>query len=250
MKKLHTHLLILIFLFSVSLFSCQKDNVQNDFYNTIIENTITDIDGNIYKTILIGDNWWMAENLKVTHYNDGTLIPEITDDEDWTNLSTGAFCWYDNDESTYKKFGALYNWYAVESENLCPEGWHVATYEDWEELVKFLELNGQSYGGSGFNIAKALAAKTEWNLSDEEGSIGYYLSENNSSGFKALPGGIRFASGEFNYANYQGFWWTSTEYNTEKARYYYLGFDDIDLIHSFYDKNRGKSIRCVMNKEE
>ncbi len=97
--------------------------------------SIADIEGNVYMTIQIGSQTWMAENLKTTLYNDGTVIPNVTDDTQWVNLQTGAYRWYMNDEEEYKdRYGALYNWYTVRNGKLCPAGWHVPGDEEWKKL--------------------------------------------------------------------------------------------------------------------
>ena len=103
-------------------------------------NTVTDIDGNAYHTVAIGTQVWMVENLKTTRYNDGTAIPLVTDSAVWGNLtSTPGYCWYNNDMSMYKNlYGALYNWYAVSTEKLAPEGWHVPTNSEWGVLINYL----------------------------------------------------------------------------------------------------------------
>ncbi|MBI4645984.1 MAG: fibrobacter succinogenes major paralogous domain-containing protein [Bacteroidia bacterium] len=106
--------------------------------------TVTDIDGNIYNTIIIGTQEWMQENLKVIHYRNGDAIPDVTGDTQWSNLSTGAYCNYNNNESNALIYGRLYNWYAVaDSRNICPAGWHTPTDAEWTTLTDYL---------GGFNI--------------------------------------------------------------------------------------------------
>jgi len=109
---------------------------------SIDQATVKDIDGNVYKTIRIGDQTWMAENLKTTHYSDGALIPIVPEQGAWSRLKTGALCWYENDPLSYKDvYGALYNSYAVaDSRKLCPPGWHVPTIAEWQELEDYLEV--------------------------------------------------------------------------------------------------------------
>jgi uncharacterized protein (TIGR02145 family) len=189
---------------------------------------VADIDGNVYKTIQIGSQIWMAENLQTRKYNDGTEIPQVSYASRWSSLSTGALCWYDNVTLTY---GALYNWHAVSSGKLCPSGWHVATDEDWTTLTTFV-------GGT----------ETAGNKLREKGTL-HWTSPNsgavNSSGFTALPGGYRYYNGVYNAGKRYGFWWTSTESNSVNAyaRDLYYGYAYVDRISS--DKRSGASVRCV-----
>jgi uncharacterized protein (TIGR02145 family) len=138
-------------------------------------NTVKDIDGNVYRTVTIGTQVWMAEDLKTTHYNDGTPIPYVTDHTEWANLKSGAYCWKwsdNNDESDKNIYGAFYNWYAT-AEKLCPVGWHVPTDKDWETLVDFC-------GGWEIAGGKLKEVGTEhW----ESPNIG----ATNEFGFTALP---------------------------------------------------------------
>src|ERR1035437_6837240 len=185
MKK--TSLLSTMLLISIMLVSCSKKDDPN---NTV--NTVTDKDGNVYHTVTIGTQTWMAENLKTTQYNDGTSIPYVTDNTAWSILSTPAYCWYSNDAATYKnKYGALYNWYTVNTGKLAPTGWHVPTDAEWTTLTNYVTANL----GTSLNVAKALAATTDWTIDTyDAGAIGNDLSKNNSTGFSALPGGYRFFS--------------------------------------------------------
>ena len=123
----------LISLMVLSLFlSCSDDSVTANGDRT---DTITDIDGNVYEIIKIGNQWWMAENLKVTRYSNGDAIPNITDGSEWTNLTTGAYCVYNNENNNNSTYGLLYNWYAIaDGRNIAPEGWHIPTDAEWKEL--------------------------------------------------------------------------------------------------------------------
>ena len=126
-----TILLSTMLLTIIMLVSCSKKDDPN---NTV--NTVTDKDDNVYHTVTIGTQTWMAENLKTTKYNDGTAIPLVTDSTAWTSLLTPAYCWYNYDATTYKNtYGALYNWYAVNTGKLAPIGWHVATDAEWTTLT-------------------------------------------------------------------------------------------------------------------
>jgi len=128
----------------------------------------------------------MAENLKTTKYNDGTSIPNVTENSAWTNLSTPAYCWYNNDDTTYKNtYGALYNWHTVNTAKLAPTGWYVPTNDEWAILDNYLMTNGYNYDGSTTynNYAKSLAATTDWETDTGTGAIGNHLTKNNSTGF-------------------------------------------------------------------
>jgi uncharacterized protein (TIGR02145 family) len=160
---------------------------------------IKDKDGNYYTEVKIGNQYWMVENFRCTKYNDGTAIPNVTDDNKWQNLTSGAYCFYDNSTNTAfrEKFGALYNGYAVASGKIAPVGWRIPTEDDWTTLQNFLIEYGYNYDGSidSNKIAKSLAAKTDWENSTRLGAIGNNLSQNNRSNFSALPSGSRHPDG-------------------------------------------------------
>lgn len=180
----------LIFTLSmVIICSCKKDNDFNI--------TVNDIDGNIYHTLTIGKQVWMAENLRATHYNDGEPIPEVTDDVEWINLTTGAYCNYDNSEFNVTNFGRLYNWHAVNTGKLAPKGWHIPTDAEWTILENWLIANGFNYDGTtngdrdtNNKIAKSLAADSIWSPDSFAGTVGNtdYPAKRNVTGFNALPG--------------------------------------------------------------
>ena len=189
------------------------------FYKALDPATVVDVDGNVYSTVTIGTQIWMVENLKTTKYNDGTSIPLVSDDTAWFNLSTPGFCWYNNDAANKNIYGALYNWYTVNTNKLAPTGWHVPTDAEWAMLENYLIANGYNYDGTttGNKIAKSLAATTLWNTYTTVGTIGYDLTKNNTSGFAGLPSGYRSYIGPFNYIGSNGYWWSSTETNTDNA---------------------------------
>ena len=210
-------------------------------------NTITDLDGNMYHIVIIGTQTWMVENLKTTQYNDGTFIPLVTDSITWGNLTTPAFCWYNNDAATYKNtYGALYNWYTVNTGKLAPTGWHVSTDAEWTTLQNYLIANGYNFDGStsGDYYGKSIAATANWASCTITGTIGNDLSINNRTGFSALPGGYR-SSSEFYKTGDYGFWWSSVESDTFSAWYRFLGYDGTGLYQYDSNKNFGFSIRCV-----
>ena len=197
---------------------------------------ISDIEGNVYKTIQIGDQTWMAQNLAVTKYNDGKEIPLIIANSEWSDtLVADAYSWYGNVET---KYGALYNWYAVNSEKLCPAGWRVPSDEDWTTLTNHL-------GGAEVAGGKLKEANLE-----EEGSIHWTIPNvgaSNSSGFTALPGGYRYYSGGYNTIKRHGYWWTSTSNPSNTGiigRSLYFGYAEIDRPTNL-DKRTGASVRCI-----
>jgi uncharacterized protein (TIGR02145 family) len=194
--------------------------------------TVTDIDGNVYHTVTIGTQVWMLENLKVTHYRNWHPIPNITDDTEWGNLKTGAYCDYNNDPNNADTYGRLYNWYVViDSRKICPAGWHVPTYKDWEILEAYL-------GGVPIAGGKIKEAGTVHWKSPNTGAT-------NESGFTALPGGYRHFTGKFYYVGYYGYWWSTRAYNVNNAWYNYLGYIYSNLNRYYYSKTLGFSIRCL-----
>jgi uncharacterized protein (TIGR02145 family) len=198
-----------------------------------------DNDNNNYATVQIGtgksgSQVWMAENLKTTKYNDGTNIPLVADNEAWTNLNTPGYCWYNNDASTYKNtYGALYNWYSVNTGILCPTGWHVPSDTEWTTLTTFLD---------GESVAGGKLKKT---------GISYWQNPNtgatNETGFTALPGGYRSsgAIGLFYVIGFYGNWWSSTGYDVNSSWYRYLGFSYNYVYRGYYYKKDGYSVRCL-----
>ncbi len=215
---------------------------------------IKDADGNIYTEVTIGNQTWMVENLRTTKYRDGTDIPLVRDVDEWSNLATPGYCWYGNGGGPpyYKTppYGALYNWYAVNTGNIAPAGWHTPTDAEWATFQDFLIKNNYNWDGTttGNKIAKSLASTIPWNPSSIEGTIGNDLSKNNKSGFLAFPGGYRLIDGTFSGFSDIGNWWSLTE----NAEYYASGFilfyDHEDLFHGFRcNKKEGFSVRCIRN---
>lgn len=202
--------------------------------------TVTDYEGNTYVTVEIGDQWWMAENFAATKFIDGTAIPNVTDGDEWGELTTPAYCWYDNDEATYKDtYGALYNWYVVETGKLCPTGWHVPTNDEWTELIDYL---------GGDSIAGGKLCKTG-NPPWPDPNTG----ATNESGFSALPGGSRvidnhFPCGGVCFTGFEfvGAWWTSSEYSsTEAWSLTLIRGDKIEIFRGRSIRQNGYSVRCV-----
>ena len=196
--------------------------------------TVTDVDGNSYNTVTIGNQGWITENLKTTKYNDGTQVALVTGDSSWVNLVTAGYCYYKNDSATNANiYGALYNWYAVNTAKLCPTGWRVPADEDWTVLSSYLANNGY------FDMqGTVLKDSTGWN-NDGNGS--------NNFGFKGLPGGVRFESGfgSFLSVGNTGYFWSFSEYDSGKAWMRTLSKNS-SLFGKFkYEKGYGYSVRCM-----
>ena len=212
----------------------------------IIPFTIIDIDGNVYETIAIGEQVWMKENLKVTHYNDGSEIPTGYSNSEWVNLSTGAYAVYDDNESNADTYGYLYNWYAVDDERgVCPEEWHVPTDDEIKQLEMYLGMSQEEADDTGYrgtNEGSKLAGRADlWN----DGAL-----ENNpefgTSGFDFLPGGYRsYSNGSYYYMGFYGDFWSSTESNSGSAWGRRLGYYYSEVDRSNYYKRIGFSVRCI-----
>lgn len=195
---------------------------------------VQDIDGNYYNTVIIGPQTWMKENLKSTRYNDGSSIPNITDNTSWENLSYGAYCWYDNDQSSYKStYGALYNWYAVNTGKLCPTGWHVPNENEWSALINYL-------GGTGIAGGKLKETGTiHWNPPNTGAT--------NESGFSARGSGYRSYGGAFTAIGQTGAWWSATENDASSAGTRGLRSDSQSVDAYINGKIHGFSVRCIKN---
>jgi uncharacterized protein (TIGR02145 family) len=209
-----------------------------------------DFEKNSYPAVKIGTQWWMAGNLKTTHYADGSDIPNLTANTAWAGATSGAYCWYDNDGKNKNPFGALYNWFAVaDSRKICPAGWHVPTDGEWTTLENYLIANGHNFDGTGNGnkIAKSLAATTLWDASTTRGAIGNkdFPASRNKSGFTAYPAGGRAQNGAFDIMGIFGLFWTSTEKSSTEAWARYLFNDDVTLDRWPDLKKLGYSVRCV-----
>ena len=206
---------------------CKKDDPKSP----IETGTVTDIEGNLYKTVKIGDQWWMAENLKVTRYRNGDSIPNVTDGDEWSNLSTGAYADYENTASNSAVYGKLYNWYAVaDSRNIAPAGWHVASYAEWTTLTTFL-------GGEAVAGGKLKEKGTAHWQSPNEGAT-------NETGFSALPGGRYHSGGSFDGLGSDGYCWSSTA-NSSNAWGCYMGYNFGGVDRNYFNQSSGFSVRCV-----
>lgn len=207
---------------------CKKE--END------PDAIKDGDGNVYTSISIGTQTWLVENLKTTQYTDGSSVPLVSDDIAWQDLTEPGRCWYDNNEESNKNpYGALYNWYAVNTGKLCPVGWHVPSDEEWTALITFL-------GGEEEASGKLReTGTTHWQSPNIEAT--------NSSGFTALPGGFRTSAGIYEKKGEVGVWWSSTEVNgsPDDAWERYLVFDNTYAYRGADFKSLAFSGRCIKN---
>lgn len=202
-----------------------------NFSQDVNYGSVTDFDGNSYKTITIGTQTWMAENLKTTHYNDGSEIPLVVEEAEWSFSGTHGYCWYKNDEANYKDvYGALYKMFAVSTDKLCPAGWHVPTDEEWTVLADYL-------GGSDVAGGKMKeTGYTHW-IGTNEGAT-------NESGFTALPGGLRSSDGTFGLLGSSGYYWAIGPY-TYNIGVRLVANKTRSSLTTFNFKDDGVSVRCV-----
>jgi len=197
--------------------------------------TITDVDGNNYNTVTIGTQVWMKENLKTTKYNDRTSIPNIDgipyveNRTAWANLTTPAYCWFQNNAANKDIYGALYNWHTINTGKLCPTGWHVPSDAEWATLINFL---------GGINVAGGKlreSGTTHWD--------GPNTGADNSSGFTALPGGVRDINGDCNGG--YGYWWSSTTFDSNSSWFVETFYLDATCSKDKMNKKLGMSVRCL-----
>jgi uncharacterized protein (TIGR02145 family) len=233
-----------LLLFFVALAACDEgpvypDNPLNErttaFFNPNKKyGTVTDIDGNTYKTIRIGDQLWMAENLRVAHYRNGDGVPNIKDTTLWADQTEGAYCNYNNTENldTIATFGRLYNWFATQdTRNIAPTGWRVANAVDWLILIGY--LGGDTIASKHLKEAGTL----HWDGPNNA---------DNSSGFTALPGGRRYKTQIYSGFKLYSVFWTSSLYSEASAPFLYLTTWNDNLVYKGFNyKVNGYSIRCI-----
>lgn len=222
--------------------ACQKDDdssAQPDSPDVPENNntgTVTDVDGNEYSTIIIGDQEWMAENLRTTKYCNGDNIRNIRSNSEWrhpsVNGEAAAWAHYNNDSLYETLYGKLYNWYVIADErNVCPCGWHVPSHTEWEKLIDYL-------GGDSIAGGKMKSSGTQyWESPNANAS--------NESGFSALPGGSRDFNATFDFKDQYGYWWVSTYIEGVSAWCHVLSYDNDEVTTYFFYKTSGLSIRCV-----
>ena len=245
-----TILIVLICAIVLMSISCTKDKtVPVVIFNpNLTYGTLTDQDGNTYKTIKIGSQTWMAENLSTTRYRNGDDIGTTSTAKlDISGEATPKYQWaYKGEESNVASYGRLYTWYtATDSRNVCPTGWHLPTDAEWTILTNYLTNNGFPFEGSGTDIAKSMAARSGWTSDPTAGNIGNNQAINDSSGFTALPGGYRFNNGEFASASYSSYWWTATEGVAPNALSRNIRYSFSDVTSYLGAKSFGFSVRCL-----
>ena len=201
-------------------------------------------DGVTYNTVQIGSQCWLKENLRTTKYNDNSSIPEVTDASTWTSTTSGAYCCYDNNPSNCDTYGALYNWYAVNTGKLCPRGWHVPSDAEWCTLENYVEANTDP----NCNLWEWRGINTGGHL--KEADTTHWASPNtgadNSSGFTALPGGSRkYSDGSFYVLGLNGYWWSSTVYDASYAWHRFLHYHNAGVYRDCHDYGDGFAVRCL-----
>ncbi len=223
--KFWSVLLFIAGVMSLSVTSCKEEEVIDE---------VTDADGNVYKMITLLDQVWMGEDLKTTKFNDGTPIPNITDNAGWSNLNTPGYCWYNND--IYYKYtnGALYNFHAVNSQKLCPTGWHIPSKAEIEILIN-------NFGGTLLAGGKLKeTTTTHWQTPNEGAS--------NSTDFTALGGGRREIDGSFRSMLITGEFWTETKNSETFANVMGLSYDKRDAAVYQLNLKTGLTVRCIKDK--
>jgi uncharacterized protein (TIGR02145 family) len=206
--------------------------LNNKFETLTISTSVTDIDGNVYNTVTIGTQTWMTSNLKVTKYNDGTPIPNLTGATEWATDTTGAYAWYNNNIVNKPDYGGLYNWHAVNTGILAPTGYHIPTSTEWNTLITY--IGGGNYGGklksTGF---------TYWD-SPNTGAI-------DSLGMGVRGAGIRQNIGAFNFLKTASYLWATTQYDISNGDCVQFDTTTFTVAATAVSKNWGQSIRCIKN---
>jgi uncharacterized protein (TIGR02145 family) len=218
---------------------------------------VTDIDGNVYQSVTNCGLTFTKQNLSVSKYSDGTVIPQVTDPTQWINLTTGAWCYYNNDPANGAVYGKLYNWYAVAGiydaasaanpalrKKLAPTGWHIPSDGEWSNLINCLDPNADG----GNNLPNIAGGKMK-SIGTIQAGNGLWQEPNtnatNASGFTGLPAGYRYYDGAFLYVGSLGVWWSSSEYGTTGAWYRYLYYNDGYANSYSGNKEDGFSVRCL-----
>jgi uncharacterized protein (TIGR02145 family) len=235
MKKIEKLILFLFLSACCLIISCNKkeDEIFTMRNPWVTYGSMTDRDGNAYKTIQIGTRTWMARNLKTTKYNDGTPIRVVTDVKQWNDLTSPACCWQYNSPIYKVTYGVLYNWYAVNTAKLCPVGWHISTDADWNELISY--LGGENLAGGKL----------------KESGFSHWYSPNSGAtdetNFRALPGGYKSSSDTLYHDLHEtGYWWT-TSVNGNMAFGMVMTSANSHVQKGFYPNESGFSVRCVWN---
>jgi len=227
---------IMIIGISFLLTSCEKDNLKVE-----APSEITDIDGNVYHSVIIGDQEWMVENLKTTRFNDGKIIKLISSNEEWKNETEPSYCWYNNIVDTDGDNGLLYNFYCVSSDKLAPKGWHIPSDEEWKELELFIGIDKQVVDMEGWraNGYSVILSSIYW--------CGLPYGTCDRYGFSALPSGGR--NGYYGDFIYGAYWWTSTQYDTSLSWMRAMNDDgEFRIGRARTIMSTGLSVRCIKNK--
>lgn len=234
--------------------SADRDSVQKYLGDSLTYTpTCIDYDGNRYNVVKIGNLWWMAENLKTTHYSDGTEIQNVTDGGSWSGLTTGAYVFYNNDESTYSNaYGALYNWYAVDS-LLAPNGWRVPSDADWDSLESALGMS-ETQSDSVNDFRGDPVGTYLKGIRDVTGGYGHPRwygdgGGTDSVGFAGYPGGYRRGTdGSYRQIGEYAYFWTATENGASDAYNRILNYNNGGIgRYDYLDKSYGYAVRCVMD---
>lgn len=263
MLKSRSFNLLLVFLIFF-IFSCNDKEIIPEMPVLADDEFIDTRDDEIYKFIELGDQIWMAQNLRSAMYTDGTPINNITDNDSWLEQTSGAYCWYDNLETYKYTYGALYNGYAI-SQNVCPVGWHIPSDDEWTQLEIYLIANGYNYDGSTISngtrtynnkIAKSMAVRAgyfaPYYTTDTKGAPGNFdfIDYMNKSGLSMYPAGFRSNyKGQFTGKLTRARFWSNT-LNESNIFYYYrmLWFWEAKLNRNHSTKAEGASVRCIKNQ--
>lgn len=204
--------------------------------------TVADIDGNRYRTVIIGKQEWMIENLRTTRLNDGTAVPLVAEGPVWAGLTTPAYAWYDNNAAAKENYGALYNWFAVGTGKLAPAGWRVPSHDEWTNFLTKTLAGENVTGGQVLMKGELKSRRTapdahpRWDAPNADAS--------NETGFNALPGGHRNHLGPFNLQGKFAFFWSATATGTF-AWYRGMRYDNGHVFMASGTKRNGFSVRCV-----
>ena len=215
---------MVLFLLVICILGCSDDDEPQT-------HAVQDIDGNVYAAKAIGSQVWMIDNLRVTKLNDGTAIPYVTDDDDASILTTGAFTYYGDNPANQNVYGALYNWHAVNSGKLCPTGWHIPSDSEWTTLIN--SLGGEGVAGGDM---KAIGT-SHWSAPNTGAT--------NNSGFTALPAGYLYDDSEYHSLGNVAHWWTSTQSDADAAFDRYVTFQSASATKGTYNKEVFYSCRCL-----
>lgn len=235
--------IVYILISCIFVLACHKNQPDNNI--EVIEGVI-DIDGNVYKTVKIGDQIWMAENLRVTHYRDGAAIQNLSESEGWDSTTSGAYCYYNDNRNSAIIYGALYNWYAlVDQRNISPQGWHVPTDTEWKKLemhvgMSWFQANyGKTYRGT--NEGSKLAGNADlWDDGELESDPAFSI-----SGFNALPAGGILGIGPTSKDRLAWFWSATGSQFAGAAYYRELYWNDSRIVRSVINKKIGISVRLI-----